>query len=106
MTPEQFAEALGRGMMQQLLGAQKPVAARKRGSSSSSPRRVESDPAAAAGATPAAPLQQSMFEPPNAGIPSVEELDKILNISRPDPTTDPPGTYRPGETEVPPWLAR
>lgn len=105
MTPEQALEAIGRGMMQTLLGAQKPVAARRRGSSSS-PRRVESDPAAAAGAIPAAPIQQSMFEPPNAGIPSVEELDKILNISRPDPTTDPPGTYRPGETEVPPWLAR
>lgn len=103
MTPEQFAEAVGRGMMRELLGA-KDVAARRRGSSSS-PRRAESDPAAAAGATPAAPFQQSMFEPPNAGVPSVEELDKILHITRADPQNDPPGTYRPDTVEVKPWMA-
>ena len=101
MTPEQAFEAIGRGFAQALLQS-KPVAspkrstARRSGGSTSVPATTEVPP----------PIQSSMFEPPNAGMPDIKELDKMLGISRPDDGTDPPGTYRPGETETPPWIAR
>lgn len=46
-----------------------------------------------------------MFEPPNAApLPSIEELDKIMGITRMPEGGDPPGTYRPDEAEVKPWI--
>lgn len=109
MSPEHALEAIGRGMMQALLGNQ-PVAKRARGSSSS-PKRAASHSGTAAEATTSAapsiiprPIQESMFEPPNAPAPTTEDLDKLLGITR-ITSEDPPGTYRPDQVEVKPWMS-
>ncbi|GAC1407106.1 MAG: hypothetical protein NVSMB64_13540 [Candidatus Velthaea sp.] len=56
---------------------------------------------------PPSPLAQqtSMFEPPAAAGPEATDLDAMFGIVR-HPDADPPGTYRPNESETPPWLGQ